>query len=191
MRKLITINLLILVLFSCKKEKLISSLPEVTNSGQNSLGFLAEEKVWVPKWTKYSWGENCEELAVQFLLFNKQFELSGGIKINDKKSYFRLYIDSLFTTATYTSNCTISLDDSKGMFIQNGGDYDNVCGPGTLYKITITKLDTTNKIVSGLFQARLRKVLITNLDFQDLYPNSPEYIEIKEGRFDVHYDYCR
>lgn len=191
MSKLACILIFTFLLFSCKKDKLTTSLPEATNSGQNILGFKIDSKNWVPNWTEYSWGESCRELQAQFSTVNKQFELSGGIKINGEKSYFRLYIDSLCKEGTYTSNCTMSLDDSKALFIKNGGSYDNVCGPNTSCSITITKFDTTNKIVSGLFQARLRKLLITNLDLQDLYPNSPEFIEIAEGRFDVRYNYCR
>jgi hypothetical protein len=151
---------------------------------------MVEEKVWVPKWDKYSWSENCEELEVQFLP-NKQLEISGGIKINHKTSYFRLNVDSLFAAGVYTSNCTISLSDANGMFIQNGGDYDNFSGPNTSFNMTITKFDTTNKIISGIFQARLKKVLIMGVDMQDLYPDSPEFIEIKNGQFDVTYIYCR
>jgi hypothetical protein len=183
MRKLTFLILLINIFFSCKKEKLTITLPAITTSGSNTFGFLVEEKVWVPKCGA---GETCINLA-SFLPGNKQFELSGEIKIKGKESNFTLYIDSLFSEGTCSSYSVMSLADSKGIVVQNGGYYDNVCGPNTASYITITKLDTTNKIVSGIFQARLKKVLVTNLNFQDLYSNSPEYIEIKEGRFDMHY----
>lgn len=160
----------------------------MTSSGQNTLGFLVEGKAWVPKWDKYTPGEGGgRKLNAQFNSLNKPFQLSAGIKINGKISYFQLYIYNLYATGTFTSNCTISLGDSNGMFIRNGGDYDNVCGPNTSFSLTIRKLDTTNKIVSGIFQARLRKRIIWNFNTQDIYPNSPEFIEIKDGLFDVRY----
>ena len=189
-----TIKILIfcLLFFSCKKERLIKTLPPITSSGQNSLGFLVEENTWVPNWEKYSWGESCKELSVEYLAFNNQLEISGGIKIKDKRSYFRIFIDSLYTSGIISPKWwRLSISDSKGMFIPNGGDYDNICGANSSCNLTITKFDTTNKIVSGIFQTRLRKVLITGIDMQDIYPNSPEYIEIKEGRFDVKFNYCR
>ena len=190
MRNQYFIILLALALNSCKKEKLINSLPEASEVGQNTLGFLVDEKVWVPKWNdEYGWGEHCEELTVS--LVNDYIEISGGIKINGKRSYFLLHVGSMSKPVPFTTSGTIYLDDPEALFIKNGGNYSSTCGPSSAVSITITKFDSFNKIVSGKFEAQLGKVLITNLDMQDLYPHSPESISISNGRFDLHYDYCR
>jgi len=190
MRNQYFIILLALALASCKKEILVSSLPEATELGQNTVGFMADEKVWVPKWNDdYGWSEHCEELTVT--LYNNYFEISGGIKINGNRSYFYMHVDSISRSTPFTTTGTISLDDPKALFIKNGGNYSSTCGPSSAVSISITKFDIVNKIVSGKFEARLGKVLITNLDMEDLYPHSPEFITISSGRFDVHYDYCR
>jgi hypothetical protein len=190
MRNQYFIVLLALTLNSCKKEKLINSLPEATEHGQNTVGFIVEEKVWVPKWNEsYDWGQQCEELRVS--LVNNKFEISGGIMINGKRSDFYLHVDSMSAILPFTTTGIIDLQDSKGLFIKNGGGYSSTCGPGSNVSITITKFDNINKIISGKFEAQLGKILITNLDLEDLYPHSPGFITISDGRFDVHYDYCR
>lgn len=189
MRNHYFIILLALALNSCKKEKLITSLPEATEVGQNTVGFIVEEKVWVPKWNDdYGWGESCEELTVS--LVNDYIEISGGIKIHGKRSYFLLHVDSMSKTTPFTTIGTIYFDDPHALFIKNGGSYSSL-RPGSTVSITMTKIDSVNKFVSGKFEARLAKEMITNIDMQDLYPNSPDFITITSGRFDVHYNYCR
>jgi len=191
--RILSLILISLIICSCKKEKLIPSfsLPEITSSGKNTMGFIVEKKVWVPHWEKYSWGEGCQELKAGYMRWKNRFELSGGIKIDGKKCYFDLYIDSLFEIGTVIANRTMYIMDDNGIFIQNGGYYGNVCAPNTSVDVIINRLDTINKIVSGIFGARLKKTLVMGGNMQDLYPNSPDYIEIKDGRFDVHYNYCR
>jgi len=190
MRNLFFIILLAIALNSCKKEKLISSLPEATEVGQNTLGFLVDEKVWVPKWNEeYGWGELCEELTVSSN--DNNFVILGGIGIKGKRSDFYLYVDSMSGTFPFSTTGTIALDDTDALFIKHGGNYNSTCGPSSAVSITFTKFDSINKIVSGKFEARLGKTLITNLDMQDLFPHSPDFITISSGRFDVHYNYCR
>lgn len=187
MQKLALTALLALILVACKKEKdrLIDSLPEISMDGRNTFGFLVEGRVWIPQCSKQNGGRFCGQV-VTFMPSNKQFELSLEMKIKNVESYFHFYIDSLFSEGICTSHSTMSFIDGRGTFVQNGGYYDNICGGDAVSNITINKLDTINKTVSGRFDA-LNKELVTNLNFQDLYPTSPEYIEIKEGRFDIHY----
>ena len=192
MRNLYFILLLALTLNSCKKEILITSLPEATEVGQNSFGFLMEQNVWVPKWNdKSGWDLGCRELVVSFDLHLNTFQISAGITYKGKRSDFYMYVDSVSITTPFTKSAVISLSDSKGLFIKDGGDYSSICGPGSFVSITFTKNDTINKIISGKFEARLGKTMVTNLDLEDLYPNAPASITLSNGRFDVHYNYCR
>lgn len=184
MRKLGVIYFLVFMFFACRKEKLITSLPEATQTGRRTLGFVVEGKVWVPQWATCTLGENCIELEARYDPARKRFEIAGGIKIKDKKSYFDLSLDSLQTTGSYRSTGTISISDRDGLFIPYGGEYEHAVAPNT---ITITRLDTAVGIISGQFSARLRKRVILNTNLQDIFPNAPDSIEIKEGRFDCRY----
>ena len=158
----------------CKKNKPDSNgLPAATQEGKNTLGFLLNGQPWIPL------GFNgTANLSIDFDPgFNNGVVGIAAYRIlsNNVKETFGIGItDSLnFLVPKYTIGLS-----NKSLYRVRFGRYcsffstdsnTNVSG-----MISISKLDRTNKIVAGTFNATLSK-------------DGCDTIEITEGRFDMKY----
>jgi hypothetical protein len=171
------ISILIISLFSfakCSKEKMDSNgLPPATQEGKNTLGFLLNGQPWTPQ------GFNgTGNLSIDFDSGFKDgiFNIVGYRTINTTTEQFTFGVaDSLnFISSPHTFHITVTslfgvsyttpLCDyfSKDVNTNAGGNF------------TITKLDRTNRIIAGTFNATLSK-------------SGCETVQITDGRFDMKY----
>lgn len=165
----------------CKKDKIKPStvLPPTTQEGKNTMGCKVNDEVWVPFYECPAFRENCSELSVSAgnTLSNGFFRLSinAGRKIDNTDTHLLI--------ETYP-NETISSTGNKSDSVEVHfyGDNNKIYGehyyPGRVKRFEVTKFDTTNKIVSGIF------------DFT-LYKSSTDSIKITEGRFDLMFFLCK
>lgn len=157
----------------CEKDKPDSNgLPPATQDGRNTLGFMLNGQPWTPQ------GFNgTANLSIDFDpgVNNGVFSISAyriitstnreyfGIGVNDSINYitppktYQLGSNSLFGVYFSNNNCTYDYFDNS------------ITKTGLL---TITKLDRTNRIISGTFNATLSKSGCTT-------------IQITDGRFDM------
>ncbi|MEI9945326.1 MAG: hypothetical protein WDN26_14060 [Chitinophagaceae bacterium] len=177
MKRVVT-YLLIISIFcngNCRKNKIESNgLPPATQEGKNTLGFLLNGETWEPK------GSNgTANLSIDFDPgFNNGILGIAAYRIitSNNREYFGIGIKENLNT--YNAPATFSLSNSglfRLRFENNGCSYfstdadTNVSG-----SLTLTKLDRTNHIISGTFNASVSKT-------------GCETINITEGRFDMKY----
>jgi len=155
----------------CKKSNPDSNgLPAATQDGKNTLGFLLNGQPWKPQGVRgtgnlsidYDPGFNqgiFGIVAYNFVPANSE-QLTIGIRDSlnfiNAPSTFTLSNRSLFGIS-YSSDCDLF------------STYSDVTSSGSM---TITKLDRTNRIISGTFSATLTKTGCTE-------------IKITDGRFDM------
>lgn len=159
----------------CEKDKPdFNGLPPVTQEGKNTLGFLLNGQPWTPK------GFNgTANLSIDFDpgIRNGVFSISAyRIITNNDRSYFGIGINDSINTLAPQRTYSLGNNSLYGVYFSDNNctfDYfDNtITRSGTL---TITKLDRTNRIISGTFNATLSK-------------NGCTTISITDGRFDMKY----
>ncbi len=148
-------------------------LPNATQSGKNTLGFLLNGEPWTPKGFN---GTGNLSIDLDFGYNNGIFNIVGYRTINSTTEQFTIGISDSLNLITVPHTFTIFSNSVFGVsYTKNPCDYfskeSTTTAQGTL---KITKLDQTNRIISGTFNATLSK-------------NSCETILITDGRFDMKY----
>lgn len=159
-----------LIVVSCKKNNSTGGLPSATQSGANTLGFLLNGQLWIPQGQRVTANLSIDYdkgykngifsiVAYNFIPTNSEqfiIGLTDSLNFQQFPKTFSLGTNTLFSIS-YNTPC----------------DYFNqlpdVTSSGTM---TVTKLDTLKRIISGTFDATLYKV-------------GCDTIRITEGRFDM------
>ncbi len=184
--------LLIISLISCKKDDtgMTFSLPAKTQSGKHNFGFLLNSSVWT------NYGQVC-------------FPFAGGCRENLKGFYYPSDGDIVIsadrvlnrngsrnTTETININLTTNFQGLKtystlfndtigfGYWLSEQGQADktyllSLVNP--TFTITLTKIDTTQKILSGEFSG----ILFRRLSETSFATSLTDSIIISDGRFDI------
>lgn len=162
--------------FSCKKE--ISELPPATQTGANTFGCRVNNQLWGPS----GFG-----IAITAPILEARYFDGRTIIINARnfsssptESEFEIHLMNVVTPGVYLLNTT------SQKYPYQAGNYAyyvvrkliplNEWMTNSQYtgQVEITRTDTVNRIVSGTFQFQA-----INLN------NSPQPINVTEGRFDV------
>ena len=176
-KKLVVIAVFISLLTGCIKYELPKfeypepTMPEITQEGKNTFGFYLNGEEWLTRFNFLS--------AVVPLGFNYdkgRFNLFANrinSKTNTDQSIIITIQDSVFTEGKYK----LFQYDKSGAEFRDGVDSCSYT-TSTQYggEITITKLDTSNKIVAGTF-------------YMTLVNDKCETLHITDGRFDFKYPY--
>jgi hypothetical protein len=173
MKTVITaISIICIFCFSkCKKDKPDSNgLPAATQEGKNTLGFLLNGQPWTPQGVRgtgnlsidYDGGFKQGIFSIVAYNFKTQISEQFIIGVRDSLNFINAPITlSLDRLSLYS----VSYNTPCDYFNQ----LNDVTSSG---KITITKLDRTNRIISGTFSATLTK-------------SGCSEIKITDGRFDM------
>jgi hypothetical protein len=171
-------------LVHCKKAGGNSVLPPITQTGANTFGCMVNGKVWLPHWACNRFGVGSVQLTYAIYPLNPGrrlpllFSLSAGNSANGN-TFFDFGQNSTLSDHIYsTGNIIDSLHISfLGL---PGGQYLDANQPGaTPHYFQITKLDTINKIVSGIFAFTL---------YARDSPNAQPHLDsvlVTDSRFDV------
>lgn len=165
-------------LLSCKKHFAINpsdnpyGLPNATQSGANTLGFLLNGQAWTPKGFNgtsnlsidFDFGFNNGVFGISaYRIISDSNRLYFGIGIKDSLNFysapcsFQLTNYGLYRVYFSSNNCAFYSTDS------------NTSVKGTL---TLSKLDRIHNIIAGTFDATL-------------YKSGCDTIQITQGRFDM------
>jgi hypothetical protein len=157
-------------------------LPAATQTGANTAGCLVNGKVLLPRGQKI---QNGPVLAAQYQFLNGGYHF--GIYFDDNSNTESktpsLSSDNIDLKEGATYNLTQDLNDSSKSYFFGSYFYSNNSAVGiTTYttnqintgQFTISNLDTTKFIISGTF-------------WFDAVNNKGEKVEVRQGRFDVHY----
>jgi hypothetical protein len=168
----------------CKKSSPAKVLPPITQTGANTFACKINGQVWVPYYHCDSYCMGCVELdynihpVYSISMFPLRLSLQAGKSENPYSGIFSIGPASLRGLTMEDLSYIYKVGnvfDSLGIdFITNSGyytpQYDN---PDNIFQIT--KLDTTNKIISGIFGFTL-------------YTSPTDSIIVTDGRFDLKMD---
>ncbi|OGX87805.1 hypothetical protein [Hymenobacter glacialis] len=156
-------------------------LPAASQSGANTLGFVADGRVWLNYgWLPYTSGES-DNLRVDYhpSTGKKTFTISAGQIARDVQESFYLTIDSLTSVGTYQASTRRSGARAVRGFVfnnDNTGAVYSYLPVGSTAVTTITTLDTVQHIIAGTFSGTLTSISDTT-----------KRVNITDGRFDVKY----
>ena len=192
-RGLVGINLIVLALIiiltatSFEKEEpknCCSCKAPASTSGKNTLSFDLDGATWSPCDALNAMGKPPEIIAERYRLFGydritiKATQQQDNVGKNDN---FFILIDyprlgTINPNGTMIPIGIINLSMLSGTKPYNGQYNSHKDLP---FSLEVTRFDTINKIISGVFDCEVRKIL----DSSD-----STIIQITKGRFDVHYN---
>ena len=150
---LFSLSIILLCNINCKDKFTLNpvkeELPAITQTGANTFGFLLNGEVWLPKTAllqerlDLTYDPNYKRgsfgiLANRYLSTTDKMELSIGLIGVDKPGKY-----------DFSNNGVIYNDQKSSCYY-----FDNRIVSGS---ITITKIDLTNKFISGTFEFKLEK----------------------------------
>ncbi|MDX9854428.1 MAG: DUF6252 family protein [Tenuifilaceae bacterium] len=175
--RLLLLSVLTLCATSCTEKDYEEKLPPETQEGRYTFGCLVNGEIWLPEGMPLSipkligrMDKECTYFAmvanrgrresISIIIKNENITQGKTIPVNINEESF----------ASYENTCDI------GFFCEYRS---TALGPGEL---TITKLDTTNRIISGRFSFEA-----TLFDVQNPDCSCASSFSITEGRFDIKY----
>jgi len=176
MKKHFLLYLLLPVFFfiGCKKE--VSELPPATQTGANTFGLKIDGQFWVP--AGFGIVPTAPTLEAHFIGNDLRIN-ARNFSSSPTETEFELFITGVTEPGIYLLNTTVGYPSSAASYayyVHRKLTPDNEWMTSTQYtgSVTVSKIDTVNKFVSGTFE------------FQaiNLY-NTPQPVSITEGRFDV------
>ena len=166
----------------CKKDNLDpNGLPAATQEGKNTGGFLLDGQPWLPKASEI--GNNPYTVSAAYGPFAyKAHRVSVSMfryqNVNNSQS-ITLYLAGVRRPGTYQLNQEIDPivisgpEPSHAYYRITSGARDFYTGPRANGHVTITRLDTVARVVSGTFDAKLKE------------DGGRDSLSITQGRFDV------
>lgn len=179
---------------SCKKESVYKvTLPEETTSGQNTLGFLyGNSNIWTSLehgiFFLYNQPDNTPNADCTFYKEangKKTIQLRGSMRIKDNNaiiisnSSIQITLQNTDLTSRSFSFDTTRLSNWV-WFTDNLSSNHYYNYAGNSFHLSISKLDTVQKIISGNFFGTLYKRQGTMVTLSDT-------LGIRSGRFDIQY----
>ena len=174
----LTLIACICIFAQCKKDKQSSSdnsygLPNATQEGENTLGFLLNGEPWTPK--GFSGSANLS-IDVDFAFNDGVFNIVGYRTIAGITEQFTVGISDSLSLIAFPHTFQIKQNSIVGVsYTKSMCDYFSkdllTTANGML---TLTKLDQVRRIISGTFNATLSK-------------DGCALINITQGRFDMSY----
>jgi len=186
--------LLTFLIFSCKKDDagVTFSLPAKTQSGQNTFGFLLNSSVW----TNYGqvcfpFAGGCRENLSGIYTSNGYILIDADKVLYKNGSWNTIENIDLNLTTNFRGPQTYSTmtNDTIGVgywFTEQGQVTKTYLLSQTVpvFNITITKIDTVHKIISGEFSGKLFR-RISDTSFAT---SSTDSVILNDGRFDIKYE---
>jgi hypothetical protein len=170
---------------SCKKQLDGSSLPPITQTGANTFGFLLNGQLWTPDPDKGLIYTPHLKIGVNFSTngyfsaFNGFFTISASKNVGNYGQTISISssnLNAITTPYTYklsdTSRYEIDFADHNDL-VANGCQFISHFTNYQTGSLTITRLDTLNKIISGTFNAAMYQV------------ECGDTVKITDGRFDM------
>ena len=179
------IFMMAILLWACRKKDIPDlPLPAASQTGQNTLGFLLNEKVWA-NFGRRCTIAGCSDNAVSALLYKQPngdftLEISAGYTVMTEKidQSFYIYTTNIITAGTYLLDSSLNrrMAFNASRYNQTYREYRNI--QSARCSLTITKFDTVNKIVAGNFSGIIYNPV-----------NLTDSTKILDGRFDAYLVY--
>ncbi len=180
-----------IILCSCKKDDtgVVFSLPPKTQTGQNNLGFILGTSVW----TNYNqvcfpFAGGCRDNVKAYYYNNGDITVQADRVLCKNSSRNTTETIDLYLTTNFRGliNYSTITNDTIGVLyslseIRKPEKNYVLSATNPNFTIRLTKIDTTNKILSGEFFGTLFNKALDTTNAISL----TDSITIKDGRFDV------
>lgn len=165
----ICLGIFLLVAFgACTDRELFpKELPEPSQSGENTLGFLVNADVWVHQQSRATASFRIAEVQDGCLSINGFRQTKKGIN-----ELFLITICNFDGTGEYNFVLEQGNSAKVAVFTQDGKEFLLQSGERNFGRLVISKYDVAAGIISGSF------------DF-DLYASDSQKVSIRDGRFDA------
>ncbi len=169
----------ILLFIACKKE--VDELPPATQTGANTFGAKIDGKFWVP--AGFGPFPASDILTAHFVPGRDLYIEAKNFASSPNETEITLFIKNATEPGVYhfnqSSDGPPSTAVSYAYYVKRNITPENEWITSNLYtgSVTITKIDTINRFVSGTFQ----------FNALNMY-NDPIPLSVTDGRFDVEYD---
>lgn len=167
--------LLVLFLFTaCKKE--ITELPPATQTGANTFGAKVNGEFWIPQ----GFGPLPANDILEARMAGPDLTINArNFSSSPTETEFLLQVKNINGTGTYLLNTSVghpSSGSSYAYYVKRRLTPQNewITSATHTGAVTITRIDTVARIVSGTFQFNALNMF-----------NAPEPITVTEGRFDL------
>lgn len=174
MYKILISTFALFLFVACKKE--VEELPPATQTGANTFGAKVDGKFWVAKgFGPFPANDILEArmTGTTHLMINAR-----NFASSPNESEFEILVSGITGPGTYQLNNTVGLPASVsyGYYVKRNFSPENEWLTSATYtgSVTLTRLDTVAKVVSGTFQFNALNIY-----------NSPQPISVTEGRFDL------
>lgn len=176
MKKAIIISTFVLFHLSCKKE--VKDLPPATQHGANTFGLKLNGEMWVPKGFA---GIPDSDLLKARLLGNTVIINAQNFSGSPTETEFELHLVNVTGTGTFLLNTDFTYPNALINYAYHVKRRltpldEWVTSAAQTGSVTLTRFDTTARIISGTFQFNAENDL-----------NPAQTISVTEGRFDVRY----
>ncbi len=174
MKKIVPFLLLIILFASCKKD--VRELPPATQTGANTFGAKVNGSFWVPQ----GFGPIPANDILQVRMAGNDLRIDAqNFSSSPNETEFILTVKGITGPGTYLLNKLVThptSDESYAYYVKRNFTPKNewLTSDENTGSVTITFLDTVNRIVSGTFQFNMLNIY-----------NAPEPLSVTEGRFDV------
>ena len=176
MKTLLSAFVLLLVLFSCKKN---DPLPAATQNGANTFGCKVNGKPWIPDGGGGFSGIKPVEGGYQGSYISDPTKCNAYIRSRKMdRTVIHLFIREVCEKGVYDLNSNTGTWDvqqrplSYGLYIDADKNY-YITDREHRGKVNVTRADTANGIISGTF------------NFTAVNPTTKQTITITDGRFDI------
>ncbi|MCC6684394.1 MAG: hypothetical protein IT247_04925 [Bacteroidia bacterium] len=153
----------------CKKEEkdYSSILPPVTQTGKNLAGCVVNGQVWVPsqEWNSLGWLPTG-----RFLL-----QLEKKVSFSPTTYVCVTLYDTVKAAGVYEISDNTPYTSLAYFSWSGGGGISYTTDKQRKGALIITRLDTQQRIISGLFY------------FDAIEPTTGDVVHVTDGRFDMHY----
>lgn len=175
-RNFLTLSLLALLTFSCKKTITEDDMPPATQTGANTFGARVNGTVWIPQGFGTIPASNLLEAR---MIGNDLIITANNFSKSPNETGFEIRVIGVTAPGTFSLNTNVthpSLVTSYAYYVKRNLTPQNEWVTSASYTgtVTITRFDASARIVSGTFQ----------FNALNLY-NTPEPLAITDGRFDV------
>ena len=175
----------------CKKPKPYQvTLPDITSTKQNTFGFMYSGKVWssvqhgiffTPSSTPFpDCTVDSDTGTTKTFIVNELMKIKNNGVITDYSSCTFFLHNIPYVNMANNSLIFDTLRNSNKIIFKDYTNYSN-----NTFHVTITLLDTTNKIISGVFSGNVYKPI--SIFPNHLYIDTHNSIQISSGRFDIKY----
>jgi hypothetical protein len=178
------IILVSIFIICCKKSSSGPELPSVAQLGKNTFGCKINGSIWVPNQKCNFFSNPCSAMDVSLIKAYPDsslplaLDVSFGTKIDGGNTYMSM-ISKNIQAPPYSYFSKIgNIFDSLGIMYVTSTAYVFYSRPNFGGSVEITKIDTTARILSGVFSFIL-------------YGSNGDSVIVTDGRFDLNFNVCK